>query len=86
MQVISMHQAKSNLSSLVKRAANGEPILIGAYGKAETMLIPASAEPKVKKWIGVLAGKLIVPDDFDAPLPNEIQAAFEANMWLCGLV
>lgn len=80
MQVISMHQAKSNLSSLVKRAANGEYILIGAYGKAEAMLIPASTEPKVKKRIGVLVGKLIVPDDFDAPLPDEIQAAFEADM------
>ncbi len=80
MQVIAMHQAKSNLSSLVKRAASGESILIGAYGKAEAMLIPVDAAHKSKKRIGVLAGKLIVPDDFDAPLPDDIQAAFEASL------
>ena len=76
MQVIPMHQAKSNLSSLVKRAANGETLLIGAYGHAEAMLVPITM---YKKKIGLLAGKLIVPEDFNSPLPEAVIASFEGN-------
>jgi antitoxin (DNA-binding transcriptional repressor) of toxin-antitoxin stability system len=78
MQVISMHQAKSNLSSLVKRAAKGETLLIGAYGHAEAMLVSTNSA-QLKKKIGVLAGKIIVPDDFNSALPNEIIDSFEGN-------
>lgn len=76
MDVVSMHQAKSSLSQLVKRAAAGEKILIGAYGQPDAMLGPPTAAPVTKK-IGLLAGKLSVPDDFDAPLPDELLAGFE---------
>ncbi len=78
MQVISMHQAKSNLSSLVKRAAAGETVLIGAYGHAEAMLVPISST-LLKKKIGLLAGIIIVPDDFNSPLPKDIIDSFEGN-------
>ena len=78
MQVISMHQAKSNLSSLIKRAASGETLLVGAYGRAEAMIVPIRA-PQATKKIGILAGKLIVPDDFNAPLPEVILSAFEGS-------
>lgn len=78
MQVVSMHQAKSTLSQLVKRAATGETILLGAYGKVEAKLVAATTETP-KKRIGLLAGKLTIPDDFDAPLPEEMQKAFEGD-------
>lgn len=77
--VIPMHQAKSSLSQLVKRAASGETIFIGSYGRAEAVLTSvASSSPK--KRLGLLEGKLTLPDDFDAPLPPEILAAFEGDM------
>jgi len=77
MEVISMHQAKSTLSQLVKRASNGETILIGAYGKINAKLVPVTQPTTPQKRIGILAGKLTVPDDFDAPLPDDVLAAFE---------
>lgn len=77
--VISMHQAKTMLSQLVKRAAAGETIFLGAYGKAEAKLVPVDADTAPKKRIGILAGKLVVPDDFDAPLPDDVLAAFEGK-------
>ena len=77
MEVISMHTAKSTLSQLVKRAANGETILIGAYGKINAKLVPVTQPTALQKRIGILAGKLTVPDDFDAPLPDDVLAAFE---------
>lgn len=79
MHVVSMHQAKSSLSQLVKRAATGETILLGAYGKVEAKLVPASEHDQPAKRIGVLAGKLVVPDDFDAPLPEDLLQAFEGK-------
>ena len=45
MQVITMHQAKNNVSSLVKRAAAGETVLIGAYGHAQAMLVQVNSAP-----------------------------------------
>ena len=80
MQVVSMHVAKSSLSQLVKRAATGETILLGAYGKVEAKLVPASANSLPAKRIGILVGKLVVPDDFDAPLPPEVLDSFEGNV------
>lgn len=78
MQVISMHQAKSSLSQLVKRASTGETILLGAYGKVEAKLVPAKEHELPAKRIGILAGKLVVPEDFDAPLPGDILKDFES--------
>lgn len=75
---ISMHQAKSSLSQLVKRAAGGETIFIGSYGHPEAVLTSA-ASARPQKRLGLLEGKLIIPDDFDAPLPPEILAAFAGD-------
>jgi antitoxin (DNA-binding transcriptional repressor) of toxin-antitoxin stability system len=74
-----MHKAKSTLSQLVQRAAAGETILIGAYGKVDAKLVAATLPTVRQKRIGILAGKLTIPDDFDAPLPDEVLAAFEGG-------
>ncbi len=76
--IIPMHQAKSSLSQLVKRAKAGEHVFIGSYGRAEAVI--TSAENMTpKKQLGLLQGKLVVPDDFDAPLPQDILAAFNGE-------
>jgi hypothetical protein len=33
---------------------------------------------KGKRKLGIYGGKIIIPDDFDAPLPDEILDLFEA--------
>jgi prevent-host-death family protein len=75
LEVVSMQEAQNSLSQLVKRAAAGESILIGNYGRAEAVLSPV-ANVKPKRQLGGMEGKLIIPDDFDDPLPPEILAAF----------
>ena len=79
METVSIHKAKSTLSQLVKRATEGETIYIGGYGHAQAVLTAVDA-PGVggrEKRIGLLAGRLVVPDDFDAPLPDDVLASFE---------
>lgn len=79
MKVISMHQAKSSLSQLVALAEKGEVIYIGAYGKVQAKIVAADQDEKPQKKIGVLAGKLQVPEDFDEPLPDEVLREFEGK-------
>ena len=35
--------------------------------------------PRGKRRLGVLRGQFVVPDDFDAPLPPDIQSYFEGD-------
>jgi prevent-host-death family protein len=62
---VSTHKAKGILSELAKRAAEGEPVFIERYGKPVVALVPASYVRRVKR-LGILAGKLRLPDDLDA--------------------
>ena len=77
MDVVTMHQAKSTLSQLVNKAKEGETIYIGAYGKAQAKIVAVdSLASTQEKKIGVLAGKLNLPDDFDEELPDEVVQEF----------
>jgi len=78
--VVSINKAKIILSQLVKRAAAGETILIGSYDQARAKLVSTNDSPPIrKKIIGAMKGEFEVPDDFDAPLPDEVLNAFEGN-------
>jgi len=73
---ISIHEAKSNLSKLVKRAAAGETIYIGAYGKPEAVLTavsPARQRAERRKGaFGCMKDKMILYEGWDDPLPDDI--------------
>jgi prevent-host-death family protein len=67
MDVVNMHDAKSNLSKLVKRAAAGEDILIANHGKPVAMLTCLPPKHRKMPW-GIFEGKIHMTDDFDEPL------------------
>ena len=77
---IPIHEAKSNLSKLIKRAASGETIYIGAYGKPEAALTAVSPEKLRadlrKKAFGCMKGKMILYEGWDDPLPDDIIESF----------
>lgn len=78
MRTVNIHAAKTQLSRLVDAAASGEEIIIAKSGKPVARLGPlAASEPR--RRLGILAGKLSVPEDFDAPLPDEVLDAFEGR-------
>ena len=78
MRTVNIHAAKTQLSRLVDAAAAGEEIIIAKAGKPLARLGPL-VEPRTKRRLGILAGKLRVPEDFDAPLPDEVIEAFEGR-------
>lgn len=54
-KVITIYDAKTNLSKLVKRAQAGKTIYIGAFGIPQAVIAPLPTKPKIK--IGVWQGK-----------------------------
>ncbi len=78
MRTVNIHAAKTQLSRLVEDAARGEEIIIAKAGKPVARLAPL-ADPRPKRRLGGLAGKIKIPDDFDAPLPDDILDAFEGR-------
>jgi prevent-host-death family protein len=78
MQSANIHEAKTNLSRLVDAALSGEDIVISKRGKAAVRLVPVESAKPVRQ-AGVLRGRIKIADDFDAPLPDELQSAFEGE-------
>lgn len=74
-----MHQAKSTLSQIVQRAAAGETILIGPNGQALVKVTALGQPESPKRRLGFLKGKVDIPSDFDAPLPDEWLRSFEGR-------
>ena len=59
----------------VDRAADGEEIVIAKAGKPRARLVPVPTAHKPRRPGGG-KGKVWVADDFDAPLPPDLPAAF----------
>lgn len=76
MQIINIHDAKTQFSKLIEAVSQGEEIVIARAGKPAARLVPIEAKRVVRRP-GALKGKMRIADDFDAPLPDEILAAFE---------
>ncbi len=77
-QQINIHEAKTHLSRLVEQAQAGEEFVIAKAGKPVARLVPLASPRRLRK-LGLLDGKLRIPDDFNAPLPDEILAQFEGE-------
>jgi len=75
MEQINIHEAKTQLSSLVARAAKGESFIIAKAGKPMVKVIPYS-EPMKMSRTGFLKDKITVPKDFDRMCENEIAELF----------
>lgn len=72
---VGVHEAKTTLSKLLERVSAGEEITITRRGEEVARLVPARRTGK--RQLGVDRGRWVVPDDFDAPLPDEVIATFE---------
>jgi prevent-host-death family protein len=77
MRTINIHAAKTQLSRLVDDAAAGEEIIIAKAGKPYARLCPLAEAPRRERVLGILNGKLHLPDDFYEPWPDEFIASFE---------
>ncbi len=73
---VNIHDAKTNLSKLLEAVARGEEVVIAKSGRPVAKLVPL---PRLEKSPGRLEGKIRIADDFDAPLPEPLAAAFRGD-------
>lgn len=79
MQTVNIHAAKTHFSRLVDAAAAGEEIVIARAGKPVARLVPLAEAKKPNRVLGTMAGQFTIPDDFDAPLPDDVLTLFEGR-------
>ena len=78
-QTVNIYEAKTQLSKLVDIASSGTDVIIARAGKTVASLTTID-QPKKKSIVyGLLEGKGWIADDFDDPLPEEIQKYFEGG-------
>ena len=65
--IVNIHQAKTHLSKLLERVANGELIVIAKAGKPIALLSPIQSPP-ANRIPGNDAGWVIINDAFDEPI------------------
>jgi prevent-host-death family protein len=76
MNEVGVHEAKTTLSQLLRRVSAGEEIVICRGGTPVAKLVPVA--PTEQRLLGEDAGRYVVPEDFDAPLPDDLARTFEA--------
>jgi prevent-host-death family protein len=72
---VGVHEAKTTLSKLLTRVLEGEEIVITRRGEEVARLVPIY-QPPVRRF-GMDRDRYVVPDDFDAPLPEDLLTGFE---------
>jgi prevent-host-death family protein len=75
MVTVNIHEAKTQLSKLIDRAAKGEAFVIAKAGKP-LVKVAAIDAPRAPRRLGFLAGEIAVPEDFDRMGETEIEALF----------
>ena len=68
---VNIYEAKTRFSKLISQAIAGEEIIIAKSGKPVAKLVPFEKPPQDRKP-GTAQDKIIIADDFDAPLPDYI--------------
>ena len=76
---VNIYEAKTRLSELVEQARQGATVVIAKNGTPLAKLVALDAAPKRPIIFGLMKGEFEVPDDFDAPLSDDLLAMFEGK-------
>jgi len=79
-KVITIYDAKTNLSKYIKQAKAGEPVYIGSYGEREVMLVAAKPQ-KATITFGTATGKIKCKDASSQAADVDIQEMFYGKDW-----
>jgi prevent-host-death family protein len=76
---VTIDEMQRDPSKYLRQVEAGETIVIVEADKPIAELRPISSNSKQLRPFGLCAGEFTVPDDFDAPLPEDILSAFEGK-------
>jgi prevent-host-death family protein len=72
---VNIHEAKTHLSRLLERVAMGDEVIIAKAGKPVAKLVAIKPARRSFK-LGSAKGEFTVPDDFNDPLPKDVEDLF----------
>lgn len=79
MKTVNIHEAKTHLSRLLAEVAGGDEIVIARAGKPIARLAPVDRPRRMADLLDIDRGRIIVQDDFAAPLPDDLLTLFEGK-------
>lgn len=80
MATYTIHQAKTNLSRLIKAVEAGEEVIIARGDTPVARLVP-TAQPRRERVFGAYAGQFKVTDAFFEPMSKEELAEWEGDVF-----
>jgi prevent-host-death family protein len=80
MSSVSLQELQRDGAALLDRVEAGEHLVVLRSGRPVAELRPlAEAMRNEPRPFGLCAGQFTVPDDFDAPLPDDVLREFEGQ-------
>jgi antitoxin (DNA-binding transcriptional repressor) of toxin-antitoxin stability system len=79
MSTVSLTELHQDTAALLARVEAGERLLVVRGGRAIAELRPIAGPRPGSRPFGLAAGAFVVPDDFDAPLPEDVLREFEGR-------
>jgi len=70
---------QQNLRAYLQRVEAGETLTIVRAGQLVAEVKPFVGRPLTSRPYGLCAGEFAVPENFDAPLPEDVLHAFEGR-------
>lgn len=77
MTTFNVHEAKTHLSRLLARVEAGEEVVIARNGRPVARLVSSGGRGRPEP--DVLRGKVVIPDGFFDPLPEDELKAWEGD-------
>ena len=76
-ETVTIEQAKNQIASLLDRVTNAaDEIVISEAGRPVAKIVPITHQTVSHRVPGIDRGRFVVPEDFNDPLPPEIEDAF----------
>ena len=76
---ISVEEIQQDVLAFLQRVEAGEALIIVRTGTPIAKIKPVVVPAEALRPFGLCAGEFTVPEDFDAPLPEDILNAFEGT-------
>jgi prevent-host-death family protein len=76
---VTVDEIQRDPSKYLRQVQAGETVIIVQADKPIAELRPISSSSKQPRPFGLCAGEFTVPDNFDAPLPEDLLNAFEGK-------
>jgi antitoxin (DNA-binding transcriptional repressor) of toxin-antitoxin stability system len=79
MTAISLQELQRDPAALLDSVEAGESLVVMRGGRPVAELRPVTTPRTTPRPFGLCAGQFTVPDDFDAPLPEDVLRGFESR-------